>query len=407
MSKWIKSKFPGVRFREHPTRKHGVMADKYYTITYKFDGKTKQEAVGWASEGIKPSYCAELLATLKRNKKTGSGPCTLAETREQKLLEETIRRQEEEELTTQRDKDLITFSEVFRQYAAAGKVYKKDKVLAVDNGRFKNWLEPQFGNKPMKLVTARDLEALQATMMDAGKSSSTIHHTLSLFRATWNWARKRQLISGDNPFLIMDRLKAEGKRERYFEPEELQLVLNWLKEKDASTFQLTLCAAHTGARLGEIAHLTWDRVDFRAQQINFVHTKSGKPRSVPMTKELIVMLKEIGKGLPSEPVFKQRTGAPWFTDRTGYRKTESPYFFRHAVEKLGLNEGHARQTRLTFHCLRHTAATILLTSGVDPRTVQEIMGWSTLRMLERYVHVMSETKRQAVNALEGALSLAS
>ncbi|MCT4625463.1 hypothetical protein [Halodesulfovibrio sp.] len=140
MSKWIKSKFPGVRFREHPNRKHGITAEKYYTITYKLDGKTKTGSCRLASEGIKPSYCAELLATLKRNKKTSSGPCTLAETRKQKLLEETIRHQEEEELTTQREKDLITFSEVFRQYAAAGKVYKKDKVLAVNNGRFKNWL---------------------------------------------------------------------------------------------------------------------------------------------------------------------------------------------------------------------------------------------------------------------------
>ncbi|MCT4625464.1 hypothetical protein [Halodesulfovibrio sp.] len=97
----------------------------------------------------------------------------------------------------------------------------------------------------MKLVTTRDLEALQATMMDAGKSSSTIHHTLSLFRATWNWARKRQLISGDNPFLIMDRLKAEGKRERYFKAEELQLVLNWLKEKKSFNLPInSVCSSY-------------------------------------------------------------------------------------------------------------------------------------------------------------------
>jgi hypothetical protein len=50
MSKWIKSKFPGVRFREHPNRKHGITAEKYYTITYKLDGKTKTGSCRLASE---------------------------------------------------------------------------------------------------------------------------------------------------------------------------------------------------------------------------------------------------------------------------------------------------------------------------------------------------------------------
>jgi hypothetical protein len=44
--KYQKTKHPGIRFREHPTRKHGVQKDKYYVIRYQSNGKTKSEGLG-------------------------------------------------------------------------------------------------------------------------------------------------------------------------------------------------------------------------------------------------------------------------------------------------------------------------------------------------------------------------
>jgi hypothetical protein len=48
MARWIKSKHPGIRYREHDTRRHGVgnKPDRYYTIFYKLEGKMVEEAVG-------------------------------------------------------------------------------------------------------------------------------------------------------------------------------------------------------------------------------------------------------------------------------------------------------------------------------------------------------------------------
>jgi len=42
---------PGIRVRQHPTRKHGVKADRYFVLRYVANGKHRQEALGWASEG--------------------------------------------------------------------------------------------------------------------------------------------------------------------------------------------------------------------------------------------------------------------------------------------------------------------------------------------------------------------
>src|SRR3972149_4643578 len=79
MAKWIKTNFPGVRFREHPTRKNGVKRDQYFTIRYKVAGKDKEEGLGWASENWTAAKAYDRLKELKENRKSGEGPQTLAE----------------------------------------------------------------------------------------------------------------------------------------------------------------------------------------------------------------------------------------------------------------------------------------------------------------------------------------
>ena len=81
--KWFSSKFPGVRYRKHPKRKHGVKFDRYFTIKYQCEGKRREEAVGWASEGWTAEKAALIRAEFKNAYKTGSGePTSLSEKRE-------------------------------------------------------------------------------------------------------------------------------------------------------------------------------------------------------------------------------------------------------------------------------------------------------------------------------------
>src|ERR1700733_15340990 len=91
---WVKSKFQGVRYREHHTRKNGILPDRYYTVFYKLEGKMVQEALGWASESweevkngkkVRMNWtekrAAAVLAELQKNQSLGSGPRTLKEKR--------------------------------------------------------------------------------------------------------------------------------------------------------------------------------------------------------------------------------------------------------------------------------------------------------------------------------------
>ncbi len=57
-----------------------------------------------------------------------------------------------------------------------------------------------------------------------------------------------------------------------------------------------------------------------------------------------------------------------------------------------------------FHDLRHTAATHMLTRGVDFATIAEILGHADIRMIMRYAHPPPENRRKAVDILAGVIS---
>ena len=83
---WKQTKHEGVRYREHPTRKHGVKPDQYFAIRFRVAGTRREEARGWASQGWTAAKAAQTLAKLQEAARTGEGATSLAEKR--KLAED-------------------------------------------------------------------------------------------------------------------------------------------------------------------------------------------------------------------------------------------------------------------------------------------------------------------------------
>jgi hypothetical protein len=157
--KWIGTRYKGVRYYEHPTRKHGVKKDRYYAIRYQRDGKRIEEGLGWSSE-LDPKdqkkWTAEkaalILGELKESAKgLRQGPSRLSERRhidnERKESEQTDRERIE--------KESVTFEDFFfNTYLPQSKADKKLQTTRREEGFFNNWFKPVLGNLPLKTITA-------------------------------------------------------------------------------------------------------------------------------------------------------------------------------------------------------------------------------------------------------------
>lgn len=149
---------------------------------------------------------------------------------------------------------------------------------------------------------------------------------------------------------------------------------------------ITQLALHTGMRQGEILDLGRKDIDMARKVIVIMKTKNDKPRTIPMTDTLYSIFLTKSKIIPlSGYVFATANGT-----RISARNLIRA--FHCVIKKAGIEN-------FTFHCLRHTAATCMVQSGVDLYTVSKILGHKNIASTQRYAHHCPESLRNGVNVL--------
>ena len=391
--KWINTSFPGVRYREHPSRKHGVRPDRYFAIRAQVAGMRREEGLGWASEGWTAQKAALILADLKKAHTTGEGAQSLKEKREI----ETARRAEEHAEKARQETEAVTFGTIFAgAYLEHSRQNKKRNSVVTEQGLFRQWIEPVIGALPLKDISPFHLERIKKDMADAGRAARTIHYALCVVRQVFNFASARDLSACISPTCKVKPPRTDNRRLRFLTHEEARRLLDHLAERSPNLHDMALMSLHCGIRAGEIFNLTWSDVDFDRGLLALRDTKSGRNRMAYMTAPVRAMLGARGKGNHGDMIFPGRGGVKrsWVSNA-----------FERAVKELGFNEGvtDSRQ-RVVFHSLRHTFASWLVEQGTDLYSVKELMGHSTLSMTERYSHLAPDTLRRAVKNLEKSLA---
>ena len=117
-------------------------------------------------------------------------------------------------------------------------------------------------------------------------------------------------------------------------------------------------------------------------------SKSGKGRHIKMTETLQETFKGTRKNPDSPYIFFAEDGKA-FRDCGMFRKEWAA-----ALDRSGVRD-------FRFHDLRHTFASHLTMAGIDIRTVQELLGHSTLRMTERYSHLSPEHRAKCTSTHAG------
>jgi integrase len=417
---WHQTKHEGVRYREHPTRKHGVKLDQYFAIRYRVNGKRREEGLGWATQGWTLQRAALELAKLKEAHRTGEGARTLEEKRH--LAEAKL--QAEAEAKAKEERDNLTFGEVFElHYLPHAEANKGASSIRAEKPLFRLWIKPVIGDKPLKdIAPIPHLEKIKKAMAEAERPRSprTIAYALAVIRQVFNYARVHGLFAGANPVSNVKKPSEDNRRLRFLSHEEADQLLEALASRSLDIHDMALLSLHCGLRAGEIFRLKWGDVDLVRGIITIkgthrragTRTKSGKTRPAMMTEALKAMFKARENKGPDALIFppaRRPNATETDTKRskgTG-RITQISETFDRTVLALGLNTGvtDPRQ-KVVFHTLRHTFASWLAEQDVNIYTIKDLMGHGTLAMTERYAHLSPQKLRSAVNILEDGIAKA-
>ena len=310
---WIGTKYKGVRYYEHPTRKIGkstVAKDKYFAIRYQKDGKRIEEGLGWASE-LDPkdskNWTAEkaalVLAELKEAAKgLKQGPSRLSERR---VIEKKRKKAEQAE-EARLEIDAMTFGYFFTEtYLPQAKADKKEKTAQREEGFFNNWFKTALGDLPLKEISPFHLEKLKKTMTEQKQSPRSIQYALAIIRQVFNMARRVGLYNEESPTTKVKKPKVDNGRTRFLSHAEATALLDALKVKSVDVHDMTLLSLHAGLRFGEIASLTWQDVDLNKAMLTLRDAKAGS-RYAYLTEQAVEMLKDRPQGKPTDYVFCKR-----------------------------------------------------------------------------------------------------
>lgn len=142
----------------------------------------------------------------------------------------------------------------------------------------------------------------------------------------------------------------------------------------------------TGLRISELCSINLEDVSPDGSSIR-IRGKGNRERTVFLSNvELQGRLAEacrIRGSATTEPLFVSRR-----------RLRLSPQAYRLRLHRLRASSGLT--SRITPHCLRHTAATLLIEAGVDIRFVQRLLGHASISTTEIYTHVVDESLRNAL-----------
>lgn len=231
-----------------------------------------------------------------------------------------------------------------------------------------------------------------------GLSSNSVNGIISVIQSSLQTAYRLGLAKEYIGDKIIRPKTTEKRIECFTAAEQRKIEQAALESKALKMCGIVICL-YTGLRIGELLALTWNDVNFTEREISVskscYHGKRGRVtygtktansvRTIPLSKPLIKILREMKSGSESEYVISSN-GKPVET-RT-YQKN-----FESLLKKLQI--GHRG-----FHALRHTFATRALECGMDVKTLSEVMGHKNSSVtLNRYAHCLSEHKKAMMNRL--------
>lgn len=275
-------------------------------------------------------------------------------------------------------------AQAFLDYLKFEKRYSVNTLISyqADLEDFFTFLDKNYGPLKLQDIQQSFVRSWLASLKEKKLSSKSINRKISGVRSFFKYHLKRGAIktlptSGITTPKISRRLPVFVK-----EPETRELIksLNGSAEswKSLNGKMLISLFYATGMRLSELIGLKEKQVDFSRSQIR-VLGKGNKERFVPVSKEILVAIKEYQQLKKKE--FETTEDALLITEKG--KKLYPKYAWLLVNKYLGQVSTLDKKSP---HVLRHTFATHLMNNGADLNAVKELLGHTSLAATQVYTH---------------------
>lgn len=299
----------------------------------------------------------------------------------------------------------ILFSDYLNQWL-------HDKQINIMPSTYSNyrWLvdkhiNPYLGNVELSKLNPMIIQKFYNDLVLKGSlAQENIQKIHSLIKDSLNKAERWGLIS-KNVASLVDRPKAYKKEMSVWTIEEVKEFL--IAAKDDRLFVAFILAISTGMRQAEILGLRWKDLDTEDSSISIVQTLSHDGKTLKTGTKTKAGMRKVHLPLETLQILQKhkrlielekKQNSPLYTDNDLIVCTTvgTPVIPRNLMRSYYRLISNAKLTKIRFHDLRHTHATLLLKQGVNPKIVAERLGHADIRItLDTYSHLMPSMQKEA------------
>ncbi len=296
----------------------------------------------------------------------------------------------EAELAVQNQRQQIDFIEYFSKVSLE-RHRNSSESIRVNWNRVVEFLKLFTNNQPLQFsqVNLSKAEEFRRFMLSApcggNKKGTVSHNTAATYYSIFKAGLKQAFIDG---YLTVDiSAKIKGIQEQESRREHLSVEeLNILAETPCDRPILkraALFSALTGVRHCDIQKLKWKEIQVVGEQIrlNFTQQKTKGVEYMPISEQAYQLCGEPGK--PEQLIFEDLPDPSWISGP-----------LKRWIKSAGITRN------ITFHCFRHTYATLQLVGGTDIYTVSKMLGHTNVKTTQIYAKVVDEKKQKATKAIK-------
>jgi len=269
---------------------------------------------------------------------------------------------------------------IFTEFSESYISYKRDveQIRSWERSREAvNHFARFYGDKKLSEIIPSDIDLYKQKRLNEGAKLGTIARELTVICNVFNQAKKWNNFFSQNPVSVSGKPQVQDQKERVLTAIEGRRLLEALLGEYRP---IILIALNTGMRLGEILGLQWEWIDLKENLIDLpqTHTKTKTSRRIPINPIVKTLLLERKFRYPGESVFPSESR---YSLIGKVRRA-----FENACKVSGID-------KLRFHDLRHSVGTRLGEAGVPIQTISKLLGHTTIRMTQRYVHPEESVKK--------------